>query len=119
MAALSQGLKTPALIDKESELPDASEEPNGTYYVVQDLDVTAPGQQGRVWKNDVLSETAWQVVIDNVFAPDEEWVGLTAGGALTLTSDIQALINGAVAVRREQLQGSLLLIQPAKFPMLT
>jgi hypothetical protein len=96
MSALSQGLKTPELIDKESGLPDAEDAPNGTYYVVQNLDVTAAGQQGRAWKNDALSETDWQIVIDNVFAPDEEWIGLTEGGALTIPADIQALINGAL-----------------------
>jgi hypothetical protein len=96
MASLSQGLKTPGLIDKESDLPDASTVDNGTYYVVQDLDVTAPGQQGRVWKNDTLSPTDWQIVVDNVAAPDEEWIGLTQGGALTVSAAIQALINGAV-----------------------
>jgi hypothetical protein len=96
MAAMSQGLKTPGVIDKESHLPDASGVPNGTYYAVQDLDVTAPGQQGRVWKNDTLSGTAWQVVIDNVFAPDDEWIALTEGGALTINPTIQELINGAI-----------------------
>jgi hypothetical protein len=35
-------------------------------------------------------------VIDNVFAPDEEWIALTEGEALTVATDIQALINGAV-----------------------
>ncbi|MDR1252916.1 MAG: hypothetical protein LBK62_12270 [Treponema sp.] len=96
MAALSQGLKTPGVIDKESNLPDASEADNGTYYVVQELDVTAPGQQGRAWKNDTLSPDAWQVVIDNVYAPDEEWINLTQSGALTLDADKQALINEAL-----------------------
>jgi hypothetical protein len=44
MAALSQGLKTPAVIDKESNLPDASDEPNGTYYypdIIQTVGITA------------------------------------------------------------------------------
>jgi hypothetical protein len=96
MAALSQGLKTPGVIGKESDLPDASDAENGTYYVVQELDVTAPGQQGRAWKNDALAGDAWQVVIDNVFAPDEAWIGLDQAGALTIAASAQALINGAL-----------------------
>ncbi|MDR2149858.1 MAG: hypothetical protein LBO67_03400 [Spirochaetaceae bacterium] len=96
MAALSQGLKTPGVIAKESELPAAADAPNGTYYVVQDLDVTAAGQQGRVWKNDTLSQTEWQVVIDKVFAPDEQWISLDTDGALTVADVIKTLINGAL-----------------------
>ena len=49
-----------------------------------------------MWKNDVLSETEWQVVIDNVFAPDEEWIALNTDGALTIEAGIQELINGAL-----------------------
>jgi hypothetical protein len=96
VSAVSQGLLTPGIIDKESNLPDASTVINGTYYVVQDLDVTAQGQQGRAWKNNALSATDWQIVIDNVYAPDETWLSLDVGGELTIAESIQALINGAV-----------------------
>jgi hypothetical protein len=98
MAALSQGLKTPAVIDKESNLPAAANVPNGTYYVIQQLDVTAPGQQGRAWKNDIISATDWQVVIDNVFAPDDEWISLTDSGALTIHPNVRDLINSIEAL---------------------
>jgi hypothetical protein len=100
MAALSQGLKTPGVIDKESSLPAASGVPNGTYYVVQDLDVTAAGQQGRAWKNDALSTMDWQVVIDNVFAPDGATIDLDAGGALAIAAAYQTIITGAVQNNR-------------------
>jgi hypothetical protein len=93
MVAISQGLKTPVVIDKESNLPAAEDVPNGTYYVIQQLDVTAPGQQGRAWKNDIISATEWQVVIDNVFAPDDQWISLTDNGELTIHPAVQELIN--------------------------
>jgi hypothetical protein len=96
VAPSSQGLKTPGVIDKESNLPAASDVLNGTYYVVQELDLTAPGQQGRAWKNDALSETTWQVVIDQVFAPDGTTIDLDDAGALKIADAYQALINGAV-----------------------
>jgi hypothetical protein len=98
MAALSQGLKTPSAIDKESDLPAASSAPNGAYYVVQNLDVTAPGQQGRAWKNNAVSSGDWQVVIDNVFSPDDEWISLTESGALTLHPDVREIVNNAAAL---------------------
>jgi hypothetical protein len=90
------GLKTPIKINLESELPGATEAENGTYYVIGNMDVTAPGYQGRAWKNDGMSTSEWQTVIDRTAMPDGDWIDLNDVGAMTLTEDVKALIDGAI-----------------------
>jgi hypothetical protein len=96
VAGLYGGLKTPIEKALESELPDISTASDGDYYVVSNMDVTAPGFQGRAWCNPAVSTTEWQKVVDRVYMPDGEWLALTANGQLTIIDDVQALINGAI-----------------------
>jgi hypothetical protein len=95
VSAIPEGLSIPNRVALESQLPDATEAANGAYYVVQSFDVTAPGRTGRVWKNSAMSDD-WLIVLDEVYAPDSDWIVLNDDGALTFADDVKALINGAL-----------------------
>lgn len=91
--SLQGGLKTPVRIGLESNLPDPATAAMGDYYVVEDMDISAPGFQGRAWMNTDISITEWQIVIDRVQAPDGENLVLDGDGRMSLSDEVQATLG--------------------------
>jgi hypothetical protein len=86
----TSGLKTPASIDLESELPPIEETAKGTYYVIQDMDITAPGHQGRAWNDGV--KDSWSIVVDMINMPDGSTIVLSPEGKLVV--DFDNIVDG-------------------------
>jgi hypothetical protein len=84
------GLMTPAEWPSESTLPDPAALPIGTYYFVQDMDISAPGHSGRAWVNytdpsDNGSAPIWYKVHDQFMA----------SVVFTMAQERSALVSGS------------------------
>ena len=77
------GLKLPVEIDKESDLPLTGTD--GDFYIIQDMDITAPGRTGKAWWNSVVSTTEWLKVFDQYYSADSVSIVLTPTGALSVS----------------------------------
>lgn len=65
LESISGSLKIPISLDKESDLPNISTLVPGDYFVVQEMDITAPEHTGRIWINyNVEKELEAYKVID-------------------------------------------------------
>lgn len=93
IASVAGGLKTPKPLDLESKLPPIATAQTGDYYVVADMDTTAPGYQGRAWCNKDVSTTAWQTVIDRTQSPDGDSIVYDAQGRLAVSDAIQQAVG--------------------------
>ena len=69
------GLRIPIFIDIEEELPPIDiNTPDGTYYMVADMTITAPGSEGRVWYNKEVNENEYQVFVTRGRDLDWDWI---------------------------------------------
>ena len=87
------GLRPPLEIALESQLPDPTTLTSadvGTQWVVQDMDVTAPGKTGRAWVNYVDGDPANPLTIyktvDNYYSADGVSIILTPTGQLSVST---------------------------------
>ncbi len=78
----TNGLKTPLMLNLESQLPLFSSSIKGDYYVIQDMDVTMPGRQGRAWNDG--QNSSWQKVYDLIHQYDGLTIVLNASGELEI-----------------------------------
>jgi len=69
------GLRIPIFIDTEEELPQIDENiPDGTYYMVANMTISAPGSEGRVWYNKEVDPDHWQVFVTRGRDLDWDWI---------------------------------------------
>lgn len=90
ISAVSQSLKIPVVIQYESQLP--SNPSKGDYYVINYMDVTAPGQQGRAWWDG----SQWQKIVDRIYEPDHSTISLDSNTRLTIAQNVLDSINEAI-----------------------
>jgi len=87
------GLRIPVSIELESELDKLTLTVGnvGDYYFVQDMDVTAPGRNGRAWVNFENNDPENPIVIYKVYnqryGADGKSIILTPAGELSVSSD--------------------------------
>jgi hypothetical protein len=83
LRSIAQGaLKTPLVIANENSLPSFQNATVGDYYVVQEMNITAPNHTGRIWKGTTGSD--WQRVVDDYYAPDEKTTVLNEDGYISV-----------------------------------
>ncbi len=91
--AWDTGLMTPIVLDLESALPSTWQEHDQNYYVIQDMDISAPGRTGRAFWNK--NEDKWEKVVDNYHSPDDVGITLNNDGELSIMPDVQELIDNS------------------------
>ena len=85
---MGSALRTPEFIELESELPPVTlSTPDGTYFIVGDMDITAPGHEGRVWVNHAVSSTEYQKVVDKGVDADGDWIILNENNDFTFNTE--------------------------------
>ncbi|MCL2531096.1 MAG: hypothetical protein FWE40_02935 [Oscillospiraceae bacterium] len=81
------GLRIPIYLDLESQLPAITDQtPDGAYYIVSEMDITAPGREGRVWVNLSISATKYQMVINKGKDADNDWILIDQNNAYTFNT---------------------------------
>jgi len=89
----SGGLPVPQTLALESELPDISTGAGQIYnFLIEDMDVTAPGKQGQAW----AGATTWTTFVDLVQTLSTNFFQQNADGQWEIAADIQTLIDGAL-----------------------
>ena len=85
---MGSALRTPEYIPLESGLPVITGlTPDGTYYIIGDMDITAPGHEGRAWVNLAISTTNYQMIADKGVDADGDWIILNANNDFTFNTD--------------------------------
>jgi hypothetical protein len=97
LTSIPAGLKPPIEIDLESELPPESglaDVDVGTFYIIQDMDVSMQGRTGKAWANhqdgNSSNPVIWYRVYDQYYSADGTTITLTPTGQLQVD---QALIQ--------------------------
>jgi len=81
------GLRIPIYLELESQLPAITDQTHdGAYYIVSEMDITAPGREGRVWVNLSISETEYQMVINKGKDADNDWIVMDPNNAYTFNT---------------------------------
>ena len=85
---MGSALHTPVYIDFETELPAITlATPDGTYYIIGDMDLTAPGHAGRAWVNLSISTTEYQKIADKGVDADNDWIVLNEQNEYTFNTE--------------------------------
>lgn len=99
------GLSIPISLDYESDLPtDITDLPDGSYWFIEDMDITSPGHTGRVWLNTVDDTKQYFKVVDQYFAPDNSSIVLDGGGQTSVNRTwLDAIVASAVGLVQDDL----------------
>lgn len=104
------GLKVPISEALESALPDVATLEVGDFFIVENMDVTSPNHNGRVWVNysdpsDTASALEYYRVVDQYHNPDNISIILTGSGALEVSdSYLDSFVNDALVPVNRQIQ---------------
>jgi archaellum component FlaC len=89
----SSGLKVPIELATESQLPAITQDKTtiGNYYVIQNMDITAPNHTGKAWINytdpaDTTSQLKYYKMYDNFLDPDNSTIVLDKNNKLSVNS---------------------------------
>ncbi|MDR3186543.1 MAG: hypothetical protein LBU04_07080 [Christensenellaceae bacterium] len=111
----SGGLKVPVELATESQLPAITQDKStiGNYYVIQNMNQTAPNHSGKAWINytnpsDTSSQLKYYKMYDNFFDPDSSTIILNDNNKLSINSYyMQSQINEAITLQLDPQSGSI------------
>lgn len=86
---LSTGLRIPKSLDKESDLPSIDTLDFGDGFIVADMDILAPGHQGRIWvgHDEVTGDKKYYAIYDHFQVMDGVSITLNSSGKWEVDSD--------------------------------
>ena len=99
---VGSALRTPIYIELESLLPPVTvSTPDGTYFIIGDMDITAPGHEGRAWVNHAVSSTSYQIVVDKGVDADGDWIILNENNDFTFNTEKIIMDIGTIAIQTD------------------
>lgn len=99
---MGSALRTPEYIEFESELPPITgSTPDGTYYIIGNMDLTAPGHEGRAWVNLSISTTQYQKIADKGVDADGDWIIINTNNDLTFNTEKIIMDTSGVSIQED------------------